>query len=242
MTALLAHPLARVLAALCAVFGIALAPARAQTAAPAVDENALKAFVSQQVAANLGDTVSRFEVRLGQVDPNAQLAPCRRVEPFLPSNARLWGRGSVGVRCADGANWTLMVPVTVVAWGNALVAAGPMSTGAVVTEQDIREQEIELTREPAGSLPREPAKLVGRTLARSLQAGQAFRNDMTRVTAVVQAGDPVRLRLSGRGYAVTASAQALAAAGEGQTVRVRTELGKILTGVAREGRVVEVAL
>jgi flagella basal body P-ring formation protein FlgA len=59
---------------------------------------------------------------------------------------------------------------------------------------------------------------------------------------VVQAGDPVRLRIAGAGFAVSAAGQALGTAAEGQPVRVRSELGKILTGVARAGRVVEVAL
>ena len=85
-------------------------------------------------------------------------------------------------------------------------------------------------------------QLAGRTLARALSPGQAIRADMVRVTSVVQSGDPVRLRISGPGFAVAATGQALGAAGEGQTVRVRTDLGKILLGVAREGRHVDVAL
>ena len=52
---------------------------------------------------------------------------------------------------------------------------------------------------------------------------------------------PVAARVMG-GFAITASGQALGQAAEGQTVRVRTELGKVLTGVAREGRTVDVAL
>lgn len=214
----------------------AVSAALAQVAA--IDENALRAFVSQQVAAS--GQVTRFEVQLGTVQTGA-LAPCRRTEPFLPAGARPWGRGSVGVRCVDGAQWSVLVPMTVRAWGPALVAASPLAAGAPVAPDAVREQEVELTREPA-SLVRDAAQLQGRTLARPLAAGQPLRQDLLRAALVVQAGDPVRLRIAGRGFAVSASGQALGAAAEGQPLRVRTELGKVLTGVAREGRFVDVAL
>lgn len=206
----------------------------------AFDEDALRAYVSQQVAAAGSDAVSRFEVKLGTVNVQA-LAPCRRSEAFVPASARLWGRTSVGLRCVEGANWTILVPVTIQVWGRAVVAAMPLAAGTVLSLQDMREQEVELTREPAGLL-RDPQLMAGRTLTRSLNAGQALRSDMARVTNVVQAGDPVRLRMAGPGFLVVAGGQALSAAGEGQSVRVRTDLGKVLIGVAREGRLVDVAL
>lgn len=206
-----------------------------------VDENALRGFASQQVAGANGDYVSRFDVRIGSLDALAQMAPCRRSEPFLPAGARLWGRSSLGLRCVDGATWTVMLPVVVTAWGRAIVAATPLSAGVVLAAGDLREAEVELTREGAG-VTRDAQALAGRTLLRGLQPGQAVRIDMVRATPVVQAGDPVRLRILGAGFTVTSSGQAMNTAADGQTVRVRTELGKVLTGVAREGRQVEVTL
>lgn len=220
---------------LVAAAALAALPAFAQSA---IDENALRAFVSQQVAAQ--GQLTRFEVQLGTIDTQA-LAPCRRSEPFLPPYARLAGRSSVGVRCVDGANWTVLVPLTVRGFGRALVAAVPLAAGTVPGAQDVREQEVELTREN-GQVLQEAAQLQGRTLTRQVAAGAVLRADMLRATQVVQAGDMVRLRIVGTGFMVTATGQALTAAADGQAVRVRTELGKILTGSAREGRVVEVPL
>jgi flagellar basal body P-ring formation protein FlgA len=220
-------------------------PARAQQkakqAASPFDENALRAYVSQQVAAAAGQQVTRFDVQLGSLDGRVALAPCRRSEPFVATGARLWGRSSLGVRCIDGATWSVLLPLTVKVWGQTLVAAAPLSAGTVLTAADLREQEVELTREPPGLL-RELAQLQGRTLTRPLAMGQALRSDMVRLPNAVQAGDSVRLRITGAGFAVMASGQALNAAADGQPLRVRSELGKILTGIAREGRLVEVAL
>ncbi len=225
---------------LLATLALALAAAGgalAQQASP-FDENALRAFVSQQVAGN--GQATRFDVQLGTVQYNA-LAPCRRTEPFVGAGARLWGRSSLGVRCVDGANWSVLMPVTVRAWGPALVAAGPLAAGSTVGPAEAKEEEIELTREAPGAL-RDLAQVQGRTLTRALNPGQVLRPEMFRAAQVVQAGDSVRLRIGGTGFQVMASGQALANASEGQSLRVKTELGKILTGVAREGKVVDVAL
>lgn len=221
-----------------AALALAAGGALAQPASP-IDADALRAFVSQQVAAG-GAQVSRFEVQLGTVQ-TAHLAPCRRTEPFAGAGARLWGRGSVGVRCVDGAHWNILVPVTVRAWGPALVASAALAAGSPMGPGETTEQEVELTREPPGLL-RDIAQVQGRTLTRPVVPGQPLRDNMFRATLVVQAGDPVRLHIGGSGFQVTAGGQALAPAAAGQPVRVRTELGRILTGVAREGRVVEVAL
>lgn len=216
------------------------AGAAAQTAVPFPDEAALRATVSQHVMA-AAPQLSRFEVQVQMPQLRADLAPCGRTEPFLPPGARPWGRLAVGVRCVQGASWTVMVPVAVRAWAPGLVAAAPMPVGTVPTAADVQEQEVEITREP-GPVLRDAGALQGRGLVRAVQAGQPLRADMLRAVNVVQAGDPVRLRIAGVGFAVQATGQALSAAAEGQPLRVRTELGKVLTGVARDGRIVDVAL
>ena len=47
------------------------------------------------------------------IDSANNLPPCEAFELFLPTGARLWGRTTVGVRCAAGANWSLFVKVQV---------------------------------------------------------------------------------------------------------------------------------
>lgn len=235
-----ASPLIRaLLAGFAGIALLAAAAVHAQVAQPAAgpDDEALRAYASQQVAA-MNPQATRFDVQLGSVDRYA-LAPCRRTEPFLPANARLWGRSSVGLRCVDGASWSLLVPVTVRLWGPALVAAGPLAAGAVPAAQDVQSQEVELTRE-GPSVLRDAGQLGGRTLVRPVGAGQVLRSEMLRMTQVVQPGDPVRLRILGQGFVLVASGQALGGAGEGQVVRVRTELGRVLSGTAHEGRTVDV--
>jgi flagella basal body P-ring formation protein FlgA len=56
------------------------------------------------------------------------------------------------------------------------------------------------------------------------------------------AGDNVRLVATGSGWRINGEGQALAAGVEGQSVRVRTESGRVVSGVPVAERLVEVAL
>lgn len=208
-------------------------PAHAQ--AVGSGDDALRWFVEKEVAG-----LGRVEVKLGSLDPRLQLAPCRRIEPYVPPGARLWGRTAIGVRCVDGATWNVSLPVTVTVWGRALVASTALAAGVSPSASDVREQEVELTREPIAPLT-DLAQLGGRVLNRPIAAGQPLRQDMLRVAMTVQVGDPVKLVLMGDGFAVNSDGHALAAAGDGQPVRVRTESGRILVGTVR-GRTVEIRL
>lgn len=182
----------------------------------------------------------RVEVKVGRPNRGMRLAPCARIEPFLPPNAKLWGRGFIGVRCADGATWSTMIPVTVAVYGPALVANLPIPAGAMPRADDFRVDEVDWTQ--TGGLPvSDPAWLAGRSLGRSLSAGQVLRAADLRIPQTIAAGDPVRIRMVGTGFSVSASGFAMAGAGEGQSLRVRTETGRMLVGTVRE-RTVEIRL
>lgn len=193
------------------------------------------------VESALGGLGTRVEVSVGEIDPHGRLAPCARMEPFLPAGARVWGRTLVGVRCVEGAAWTTTVPVHVRVWGPAVVAARPLAAGETVTPESVAVEEVELTREPPGLLP-DPAQATGKVLLRAVGAGQPLRREALRAPLVVGQGDTVKLVYRGEGFTVTMDARALAAAADGQSVRVQTPSGRVVTGIARAGRVVEMNL
>lgn len=186
-----------------------------------------------------GSVAGRAEVEIGQIDPRLRLAPCTHVEPFLPPGARLWGRGLLGVRCTQGAVWTTYVPVEVRVYGPALVAAHALRVGDALTADDVHVEEIELSRQPPGVL-NDPAQIEHKMLLRSLAPGQPLRANQLRAEPVVASGEQVKLTWSGSGFVVSADGRALAPAVDGQSVRVQTRSGKVLTGIARPGGVVEI--
>ncbi|MFT3802889.1 MAG: flagellar basal body P-ring formation chaperone FlgA [Burkholderiaceae bacterium] len=224
-------PLSYALAAI--ALSLSAAPAPAQDADPG--EAIVRRFVESQVGAG-----NRVEVVVGQLDPRWRLAPCERIEPFVPAGIRLWGRTSIGVRCVQGANWTISLPVTVKVFGNALVANQNLAYNAPAFAQQFRLEEVDLTREPA-QLVTDSAQIDGKVMARPISAGQALRQDHLRVAQTISAGDPVKVRIVGEGFAVSADGVALSPGGDGQTLRVRLDNGKILAGTVKD-RGVEIRL
>jgi flagella basal body P-ring formation protein FlgA len=199
------------------------------------DEQTLRQFVERSAG-----TVGRVDVRIGPLDSRMKLAPCAKAEPFIPAGARMWGRTMIGVRCLQGASWSVAVPVQVIVRGPALVANANVQFGAAASAGDFHIEEVDLTRE-SGAVVADPALLNGRVMNRPIAAGQTLHADHLRVPQTVAPGDPVRVRLSGEGFAIVAEGVALNGGSDGQPMRVRTENGRILSGTLRE-RTVEITL
>lgn len=202
-------------------------------------QESVRMHVLREAATAAGGTQSRIDVVVGEVDSRLRLAPCARTEVFLPAGARFWGRAFAGIRCIEGASWSINLPVTVRVFGPALVAARALSAGSLVQADDVRSAEVEWTRESQGVVTA-AAQLEQRVLARAVATGQPIPLNALRAQQAVGQGEPVRVIGRGTGFSINVEGVALGSAGAGQTVRVRTDSGKVLTGVARTGRLVEV--
>ncbi len=197
----------------------------------------LASEASQQAAPGL-----RVEVRIGQLDPRLKLASCANVQPYLPAGMKLWGAARIGLRCADaGVRWNVFLPITVDVFGPGLVAAAALPAGAVLGAADLKAATVNLSASPSAALA--AAELaIGRTLSRPLSPGDALRDADLRARQWFAAGDSVRIVAGGSGWRIHGEGQALNPGLEGQTVRVRTESGRIVSGVAAGDRMVEVPL
>lgn len=224
-------------------FGMAGARADANDAAQAGLEDELRRLVGQ-AAATLWTEAGpppRIEITVGRLDPRLKLAPCRRIEPYLPAGTRPLGATRVGLRCQDGAaHWNVSVPVTVRLFARAMVARAPLAAGTVLQAQHLDEAEVDLVATPDPAITRRDA-LIGRTLGRGLAAGDALRQGDLKLRRWFDAGDTVRVVASGPGFAISTEGQALGPGIEGQSARVRTEGGRIVTGVANASHQVETA-
>jgi flagella basal body P-ring formation protein FlgA len=148
----------------------------------------------------------------------------------------------VGLRCAQGATaWNVSLPVDVRVWGPSLVAATALPAGTVLEPRHLAQAEVDLAARadpPIG----EAAQAVGRTLARGLAPGDALRSADLKFRVWFNTGDTVRIVSVGPGYAVSSEGQAMGPGLDGQGARVRTEGGRIVSGIATGARRVEVAL
>jgi flagella basal body P-ring formation protein FlgA len=185
---------------------------------------------------------ARVDVQVGRLDPRLKLAPCYQVQPYLPPGLQMWGRTRIGIRCLDGAvRWNVSLPVTVKVYARALVAADALPAGALLTQALLSTAEIDIAAE-AGAVFSDANSLVGRTLSRPLAAGEAVRSSSLKVRQWFAAGDTVMVRAVGSGYTVAREGQALTAGLEGQSVKVRFENGRIVSGRVVGERNVEMLL
>lgn len=199
--------------------------------------HSLAAEASQRGAPGL-----RAQVSVGQLDPRLKLAPCQKVQPYLPAGTRLWGATRVGLRCLDpGVRWNVYLPVTVDVYGPGLVAASALPAGATLTPADVKTAEVNLAGAASRAID-DPALAIGRVLARPLGAGDTLRTDSVRPRQWFSAGETVRISAGGAGWRIHGEGQALSPGIEGLPVRVRTESGRVVSGLATGERVVEVPL
>jgi len=224
--------------------------ARADESVPLPPASGLDATLEQQVRSlALGGAsgvptagVSRVEVVVGQLDQRLRLAPCQRVEPYLPPNARLWGKSRIGLRCAQGtSNWNVYLPITIKAYGRALVATTGVASGSVLKAGDLVEAEVDLAEDASPALV-DPGQAVGRTVAQALRPGQSLRSGHLKARVWFAAGDTVKVLALGAGFSLEGEAQALSNGIEGQPARIRTENGRVLTGQPVGERRIELSL
>lgn len=219
---------------LCALAG----GAHAQTTDPLIEQ--ARQFVLAQLT---GTGMPRVEVSTGRLDARLRLAPCERVQPFVPNGVRLWGKARVGLRCVKGVTpWSVYLPITVNVFGPAMVSTTALPAGHVLASGDFRQAEINLAEDTLNPPVTELSLLLGRTLATALTPGQSLRERSLKSRQWFAAGERVLIRVAGPGFAVAGSGEAVTAGMEGQPARVRTESGRVVSGMPVAERQLEIAL
>lgn len=219
-------------AVLCAVD----ARAQAQTDMLANSQRWLESAVAQVPPVN-GQTL-RMEVSVGALDPRLQLAPCAKVEPYMPPGTRLWGKSRLGLRCLSGTTrWNVFMPVTVKALGRAWVAKSNLPAGTVLTAADAIEAEVDWA-DDASPVVANRENWIGQVASRSWVAGQTVRQAMVKPAQVFQAGTQIRVLAQGVGFQVLSDGQAVTAGVVGQPAKVRLDSGRVMSGVVQDARTI----
>ena len=225
-----------------AAIALVATPARAQAPSPAELSQITQSWIDTALQQTPQSTPLRMEVDVGALDERLRLAPCARIEPYLPAGARLWGRSRLGLRCLEGpTRWNVFLPLTIKAFGPAWVLTSNVPLGTALTEADAMQAEVDWAAESASVLA-DPSMWVGQVTSRALVSGQALRQSMVRAPHAFKVGAQVRVVAEGPGYAVTSMGQALVAGAVGQTVRIRMANGRIISGIVDETGAVAAAL
>ena len=214
--------------------------ALAQTAPARQDGAALRKVAEQYLQAQSAGLPGKVSVKIGAVDPRLSLAACPAPEAFQQPGARPWGKTTVGVRCTAPV-WNVFLQAQVSVLADYVTAAVPLAQGQAIDASQLATVQGDIAAMPNGIIT-DMGQAIGRTPTVSLPAGAPLRLDSLKSKPVVQQNQAVRIVSSGENFSVSGEGKAIANAGEGQIVQVRTARGTIVSGTARAGGIVEVAL
>ncbi len=198
--------------------------------------SAALAFLQQQSAGLPG----KIDITVAPAFPRG-LAACTTLEPFMPSGARLWGRLTVGVRCAGERPWTIYLQARISLRATYYLAARAMAPGEVFTAADLVARDGDLTGLPQ-AIVTDPSQAVGSVSLVRIAGGMPLRRDMLKSASSVSIGQTVRVVAAGQGFAISAEGSAMNNASPGQQVRVKTANGQIISGIVKDGSTVEIQL
>jgi flagella basal body P-ring formation protein FlgA len=184
----------------------------------------------------------RVEVKVGRLDPRLKLAPCLQIDPYLPPGLPVWGSTRIGLRCTRGVKaWNVSIPIQVSVYAQATVARSALPPGTVLDGSMLMQSEVDIAAAPGAAVP-DPMLVVGRTLVRAVGAGATLRQTDLKPRQFFASGDTVRVTALGPGWQVVTEGQAVGAGIEGQSVRVRTDGGRLLSVRPTGDHQVEVTL
>lgn len=211
------------------------------TAAPAQEDgetirSAALAYLQQQSAGLPG----KIEITVAPVFPRG-LAACTTLAPFMPTGMRLWGRTTVGVRCAGERPWTLYLQAKIAIHATYYLAARALAPSDVLSAADLVARDGDLTSLPMAVVT-DPSQAIGAAALTRVAAGLPLRQDMLRSASSVTIGQTVRVVAQGQGFAISAEGSAMNNAAPGQQVRVKTAGGQIISGIVKDGSTVEIQL
>jgi flagella basal body P-ring formation protein FlgA len=202
--------------------------------APAAVRAAGERFLKMQAAGLPGRVTVEAQA------PRSTLPACAALEAFQNPGARRTGRTTVGVRCLAPQAWTVYLPAQVHVVGRYVVLRNAVPADHTLGPADVDLREGDLGGLPADVLLDTDGVAGYRTVG-ALAAGAPLRQGLLRAPRVVQQGQTTRLVLNGPGFSVASEGQALANAARGETVRVKTRSGQVISGVAQDGQQVLVA-
>lgn len=188
---------------------------------------------------NAGDHVY---LKADDLDNRLRLADCPiPLEVFLPNGAN-GNRVTAGVRCTQGQQWTIYVPVSIESEVQVLVLNKALARNAAVGTQDI---ETRTQRVPGlGSTHiKSVSELSGQRLKRDLPAGTVLSPGMLQPEIVIKRGQQVTVIASGAGMEVRTQGIALGDASANSRIRVKNlNSAKVVEGLVDNQNMVRINL
>ncbi|SES65736.1 flagella basal body P-ring formation protein FlgA [Marinobacter segnicrescens] len=180
------------------------------------------------------------EYTLGNLDPRLALAPCPEdgIDVSFSSDPWQTTQPSLMVSCQGKRPWRMYLSVSLDIYGDALIAARPLSRGDRLTAAMVATDRVVVNAIRRGTIT-DREQLLGLELKRSVNAGTPFTPDLVTSPDAVARGDHVMITARSGSFAVKTRGKALANARVGEQVLVEnlSSARKIRARVTGPGQV-----
>lgn len=197
-----------------------------QQASPIQDLGSLKATAEQYALSTLSIDVNanqRIEVITGKLDPRLRLHACsEQLVAFTPAGSRLKGNTTIGVKCNAPAPWSIYIPIKIALYEQAIVAAGKMRRGQIISDSDLILNEVDVSK-VRGRVFTSKDSLSGTKLKTSIQANQVI--DSASICLICK-GDSVSISVNNNTITVTMAGIALNDGSKGDKIRVQNNASR----------------
>lgn len=238
--------IAKSIAGLFLLIGVACGIGRADAGEPGLQPiESLTAAAEAFVRGRLPGSKEALDVRITADSPDPRLRLNRCTVPLVVEQrgtAELSPRTTVGVRCPNGAQWTIYIPVALETQMPVLVLRRAVARGALLGPADVETKSMWVKGTGAGYLSK--VEQLARVHAkRPLSAGAPLAPDMLAPNVLVKRGQEVILVARVGGIEVRAKGVALSDGAADGRVRVQNlNSQRVVEGVVTDESVVRVAL
>jgi flagellar basal body P-ring formation protein FlgA len=223
------------------------APTAAQSAGQSTQSaDSSRVWVSQENLSKLIalDTLppgAQVQIDLNRADPRIGSPSCPAA---LFSNSRghkMWGRTFLEVQCMGSNTAPFFVGVDVKVFSPVWVSREMISAGEPITPEKLEQKIVDITTLNTGWVS-ELAHLSQKSAARAIYPGTPLRADLLKGKSLLKRGEQVKVLVTGPGFQIAGSGITLEDAEQGNTVKVKTDKGKVLSGIAKDELLVEITL
>jgi flagella basal body P-ring formation protein FlgA len=205
-----------------------------------------QAWVSQEnlnklVALDTLPAGAQVQIELNRADPRIGSASCPAA---LFSNSRghkMWGRTFLEVQCMGSNTAPFFVSVDVKVFSPVWVTREMIAAGEPISPEKLEQKILDIATLNTGWVS-ELAHLSQKSAARAIYPGTALRADLLKGKTLLKRGEQVKVLISGPGFQIAGSGITLEDAEQGNAVKVKTDKGKVLSGIAKDELLVEITL
>lgn len=184
-----------------------------------------------------------IKTKIGRLDSRLKLSPCENeLTSFSNNHSKFGSKISVGIKCNGIKPWSIYIPVKIQRLAKVLVAAQPIAKGNEITDADIQEISLDISKLRGNYIKTKP-NIIGKIPKRSIAMGTVFNPRFLRLPIIIKKGDVVDIVAESHGLTIRMSGKAINNGFKGQKINVKNlSSNRVIQAVVQNPGLVKIIL